>query len=321
MGRWSQALAGAASEMMAEKRTRDETRRARLERIREQLSLTNAQSAEQTRVIPGGEAPDRGLPANVAGPGQYQPEQVERYKRQYRFNEERGEYEGYDEPISRTENQWTQSDVDIESAGGKTLTKRTESDLTGRKRSSFDIEDAAPKLTKTTVRDGEFIRDVMIDSEGNEVRELGRGRRNMGGGSDSGERNDERVRTRAADKQIADEMGRMERDPEYRAERLAEYASDPTGGSDPAFQPRVPTLSEYENILRRRIYSRMKVGDDQAPAKPKSQAPQTPKAGKQPSWRNQKFAPDVMQMIEQARENGYSDAEIERELRNDGIIK
>lgn len=270
-----------------------EKRRERVARIREALSLENARAQPQTRVIPGEQ-----LPEGVAGPPA--PEQVEQFVRKFRYNEDAGEYEGYDEPISRTPNQWAESDVSIKEAGGQRLTKRTERDLAGRERSSFDIADAAPKLREVRRTEGDKLVTYMVDEQGKPVEKVAEAPRYKPGGP-AGD-SDERIRAR----DTARDQNARKRDADKRvAAALADFDSENPGASE-------AERSAFREKTRQRAYGDLGV-EYSAPPR---QAPASSKQGIGPP--KKPIPEDLKAELRQLRANGASEADILQVLQEEG---
>lgn len=333
------AIAGAAGNQLRAHADRETKRQERIARIKEALSLTNAQAEPKRRLIPG-ETPPNGM-------GPPSPEQIEEYVPQYAYDEEKGEYVRNERSLSKRPNQWTQSDIDLDEAGGKVITKRKERDLMGNTRASFEESAAAPKLSKSTIMRGGERVDVMLDPDGNIAREISTAPRRLAGEGGRTEadrygyldKTDElqRARTEASDamqrRRLADQAvaAKMREFSEYDAKDLPE-AFAKAGVADMAGLKAKVRAAEYENF-----------GVDQVPQRQAGPVPRssggylddldqpgvygggkkaesgaTARSAKKPATKTADLPPDVQEMIKAARRAGFTDEQIAKSLRDEG---
>lgn len=327
------AIAGAAGNQLRAHADRETKRQERIARIKEALSLTNAQAEPKRRLIPG-ETPPNGM-------GPPSPEQIEEYVPQYAYDEEKGEYVRNERSLSKRPNQWTQSDIDLDEAGGKVITKRKERDLMGNTRASFEESAAAPKLSKSTIMRGGERVDVMLDPDGNIAREISTAPRRMAGEGGRTEadrygyldRTDELQRDRA---RSSDEMQRRRIADAAVAARMREF-NDYDAKDVPAVLAKygVADLPGLRAKVRAQEYENLGVDQGQAGNAPAADPPANPRQPK-PLRRPAQTAaavpapkktgvaalpPEVQTMIKQAKANGYTDQEIADQLRADGLLK
>lgn len=289
------AIAGAAGNQLRAHADRETKRQERIARIKEALSLTNAQAEPRRRVIPG-EAPPNGM-------GPPSPERVEEYVPQYVFDEETGEYKRQERSLSSRPNQWAQSDVSIQEAGGKVLTKRKERDLAGNERMSIEESAAAPKQGGRTEADRYGYLDRTDELQRDRARS-----------------SDEMQRRRIADAAVA---ARMREFNDYDAKDvpavLAKY-----GVADMSGLRAKVRAQEYENLGVDQSESGNAPAADppavQRQPKPLRRPAQTAAAGQQKTG-VAALPPEVQAMIKQAKANGYTDQEIADQLRADGLLK